>query len=80
MNKGYNLRNLNHLYVKKTNNLNNYGFSTYDYIFCQFYNNFLTDEMSQTLSNFLNRINNNINLFFLKFIKLFDSFDINFII
>jgi hypothetical protein len=79
MNKNYNLRNLNHLYIKPICNFNNYGFNTFENIFCKFHNLFLYKDMHFNLNNIKIKIDVNINIIFTEFLKEFNKFDVNYI-
>ena len=76
MNKNYNLRNLNQLYIKPTCN---YGFNTFENIFCIFHNLFLHKDKHFNLNNKKIKIDVNINIILNEFIKEFEKFDVNYI-
>ena len=79
MNKNYYLRNLNQLYIKPICKFNNYGFNTFENIFCKFHNLFLHKDMHFNLNNIKIKIDVNINIIFNEFIKEFEKFDVNYI-
>ena len=75
--KGYTLRNENQ--IKQVIKLkNHYGESTFEYIYCKLINNLLLNDIKTDIKLFTNRIFNNINLHFEKFILLFPKMDLKY--
>ena len=75
--KGYTLRNENQIeQVIKLKN--HYGESTFEYIYCKLINNLLLNDIKTDIKLFTNRIFNNINLHFEKFILLFPKMDLKY--
>jgi hypothetical protein len=79
LNKPYNLRNINQIYVPGSDKNNLYGDDTFSVFFSKFVNEICLNDINIDSILFKNRIRNNINIIFIKFNKLFQKFDVNFI-
>lgn len=79
LNKHYNLRNLNQIYVPGSHKNNLYGDDSFSVFFSKFVNEICLNDINIDFVLFKSRIMNNINLIFIKFNKLFPKFDVNFI-
>ena len=73
----YNLRS-NKKFNQTQTKLSHYGESTFNYFTSKFLNEFIGDDVECNINLFKNRILNNINILFNKFIRLFPKFDIVF--
>jgi hypothetical protein len=78
LNKKYNLRNLNKLYIPSKGKYNDRFENTFNYFFSKFVNELYSEDLLLGFNLFKIRVINNINCNFLKFIKTFEKFDINF--
>ena len=72
----YNLRNSNQYIVPSKGKYNEYREKTFDYFYSIFINNFLISNLQFDYNSFNRWIDNNINLIFVKFCKIFINFDI----
>jgi hypothetical protein len=79
LNKHYNLRNLSKIYIPGSDKNNNYGNVSFSIFFPKFINEICIDDLNINFCLFRTRIENNVNISFLKFLKTFPKFDINFI-
>ena len=77
LSKGYELRNIDLINVNYTP-VKNLTDLSYYYFFSQFINSFSINEMKLSETHFYNNKKNNINLYFVKFIKIFPKFDLNY--
>jgi hypothetical protein len=78
-NKPYPLRNVNKLFVPGSNKNNQYGDISFSIFFSKFINETCVNDIKLESLLFNTRIKNNINIIFLKFIKIFPKFDIIYI-
>ena len=67
----YSLRNNNEFVVPFKGKFNDFKEKTFDYFYSKFINNFLLNDINCNYILFCHRINNNINLIFTKFCKIF---------
>ena len=63
----YDLRNKNSFFIQAKGKYNNHMEWTFNYFYSKFLNEFLLSDLSLDPNNFRRRIDNNINLHFLKF-------------
>ena len=78
LNKKYNLRNKNKLSQPKIAGSNCFDEDTIEYFFYLFINTCCLDDLHLKLNLFKIRTKNNINILFLKFIRKFPKFDLNY--
>jgi len=79
LNKKYSLRNENDLYIPSIGIYNQNGTKQFIYFFSKFINEIMTlDKINFNFKVFKSETNNNIINLFLKFIKIFVSFDLKF--
>ena len=76
LNKNYNLRNLNKFYEPTLSKLNNFDEETFIYFFSRFVNDFYINNINLDFNSFKIWANNNVNIFFPKFVKLFPKFQL----
>ena len=76
--KKYQLRNIDLLEVPSKGRFNDFGEQTFGYFFSRFINEICFDELNYSFKFFKCVIDKNINIFFLKFLKTFEKFDIKF--
>ena len=74
----YDLRNKNDYLVPSKGRFNDFKEKTFDYFYSKFINKFIIDDLKLEFNLFRTRINNNINIIFVKFCILFTNFDINY--
>ena len=74
----YDLRNKNMFVLPSKGRYNDHMESTYTYFYSKFLNEFLLKDIQLEPSHFHRRVDNNINLYFIKFTRLFVKFDLNF--
>ena len=77
----YDLRNKNMFFLPSKGKYNDHMEWTFSYFYSKFLNEIieiLLDDMELEPNHFCRRIENNVNLYFVKFCKLFDKFDLNF--
>jgi hypothetical protein len=77
VNKYYSLRNNNQV-IQQLALKNHYGEATFIYIFSKLINNFIKDDLQIRFSLFANRMFNNVNHHFNKFINIFPKFDLSY--
>ena len=75
----YDLRNKDEYLVPSKGKFNDYKEKTFDYFFSKFINSFLLNELKFNFPLFCKRIENNINILFIKFCKIFSKFEIDYI-
>ncbi|CAF0989180.1 unnamed protein product [Brachionus calyciflorus] len=74
----YNLRNNNNFYIPPKGKFNDHMEWTFTYFYSKFLNEFLIKDLDLEFNHFCKRIENNINLYFPRFCKIFIKFDLNF--
>ena len=77
LNKHYKLRNINHLFIPP-HGFNKNGTETFTYFFSNLLNAFYLNDIDLNHNLFKQRVQNNINIIFLKFIIINKKYDINF--
>ena len=77
--KGYDLRNKNNFSQPLINSFNNFGVDTFSYFFPKFINNIYINDLNIKKEFLEKRIENNINIYFDKFVNIFPKFDLNYI-
>ena len=79
LDKKYSLRNLNHLHIPAIGTCNEYGIKQFIYFFSKFINEIMIIEnLELNFQIFKSITKNNLDNLFLKFIKVFVSFDLKF--
>ena len=73
-----NLRNKNMFFLPSKGKFNDHMEDTFIYFYSKFINEFLFKDLNLRFSLFCQRIENNINISFIKFCKLFPKFDLKF--
>lgn len=74
----YDLRKSNNFIIPSKGKFNDFGERTFSYFYSKFVNHLLIDDLSLSEATFKNRIKINNNLLFLKFVDMFENFDIKF--
>jgi hypothetical protein len=79
-NKCHNLRNLNKFYEPTLSKMNNFDEETFIYFFSRFVNSFYINNVNLGYIDFKIWANNNVNIFFPKFIKMFPKFQLYYLV
>ena len=78
LNKGHELRNLNKLYQPMSIGFNSYGENDFIYFFSRFINKCYINNLYLNFSLFKTWAKNNVNVFFINFIKEFPKFNLEY--